>query len=149
MIGVVLFKNFWDYWINILITLTYHLHISNYIILGLQKQMLFMRCAFESRQENLTLYPFPGLKVVNIRGSNLLALDLIVIGKFITCLADHNRLLELSLRDYPLDRTGLDGLMICLPLVRTITLCARLLKDPACYYQVTLSDIRNFASVTI
>ena len=95
---------------------------------GLQKQMLFMRCAFESRQENLTLYPFPGLKVINIRGSNLLALDLIVIGKFITCLNDNNRLLELSLRDYPLDQTGLKGLMPCLPLVRTITLCARLVK---------------------
>ena len=95
---------------------------------GLQKQMLFMRCAFESRQENLTLYPFPGLKVINIRGSNLLALDLIVIGKFITCLNDNNRLLELSLRDYPLDQTGLKGLMPCLPLVRTITLSARLVK---------------------
>jgi hypothetical protein len=95
-----------------------------------------MRCAFESRQENLTLYPFPGLKVINIRGSNLLALDLIVIGKFVTCLSDNNRLLELSLRDYPLDRTGLDGLMPCMALVRTVTLCARLLKDPSCYYQV-------------
>ena len=106
---------------------------------GLQKQMLFMRCAFESRQESLTLYPFPGLKVINIRGSNLLALDLIVIGKFITCLNDNNRLLELSLRDYPLDKTGLKGLMPCLPLVRTITLCARLLKDPYCYYQIAES----------
>ena len=95
-----------------------------------------MRCAFESRQENLTLYPFPGLKVINIRGSNLLSLDLIVIGKFVTCLADNNRLLELSLRDYPLDRTGLDGLMPCMSLVRTVSLCARLLREPECYFQI-------------
>jgi hypothetical protein len=50
---------------------------------GLQKQMLFMRCAFESRQTQLNLYPFPGLKVINIRGSALLALDLIIIGNFV------------------------------------------------------------------
>ena len=49
---------------------------KDYNFLGLQKQMLFMRCAFESRQEQLTIYPFPGLKVINIRGSNLLALDI-------------------------------------------------------------------------
>merc|ERR1711997_199423 len=71
---------------------------------GLQKQMLFMRCAFESRQEKLNLYPFPGLKIINIRGSALLALDLIIIGSFVTRLADQHRLLELALRDYPLDR---------------------------------------------
>jgi hypothetical protein len=95
-----------------------------------------MRCAFESRQENLTLYPFPGLKVINIRGSNLLSLDLIVIGSFVTSLSDNNRLLELSLRDYPLDDTGLNGLMPCLPLVRTVTICARLIKDPKMYYNI-------------
>ncbi len=92
--------------------------------------MLFMRCAFESRQEQLSLYPFPGLKVINIRGCSLLALDLIIIGNFVTQMADQNRLLELSLRDYPLDRAGLLGLMPCLPLVRTVTVCARKLKDP-------------------
>ena len=75
---------------------------KDYNFLGLQKQMLFMRCAFESRQEQLTIYPFPGLKVINIRGSNLLALDLITIGSFVSRLSDNNRLLELSMRDYPL-----------------------------------------------
>ena len=75
-----------------------------------------MRCAFESRQEQLTIYPFPGLKVINIRGSNLLALDLITIGSFVSRLSDNNRLLELSMRDYPLDETGLRGLLPCLPL---------------------------------
>lgn len=100
---------------------------------GLQKQMLFMRCAFESRQERLTIYPFPGLKVINIRGSALLALDLITIGSFVSRLSDNNRLLELSMRDYPLDDQGLRGLLPCLPLVRTVTLCARRLTDPANY----------------
>jgi len=95
--------------------------------------MLFMRCAFESRQEQLELYPFPGLKVINIRGCQLLALDLIIIGAFVAALADKNRLLELALRDYPLDKAGLLGLMPCLPLVRTVTLCAVRLKDPECY----------------
>ena len=103
---------------------------------GLQKQMLFMRCAFESRQTQLNIYPFPGLKVINIRGSSLLALDLIIIGNFVAHLADNNRLLELALRDYPLDKTGLMGLMPCLPLVRTVTLCARKLSDPECYYKI-------------
>ena len=97
--------------------------------------MLFMRCAFESRQEQLTIYPFPGLKVINIRGSNLLALDLITIGSFVSRLSDNNRLLELSMRDYPLDETGLRGLLPCLPLVRTVTLCARRLYD-ASYYKM-------------
>ena len=99
--------------------------------------MLFMRCAFESRQEQLTIYPFPGLKVINIRGSNLLALDLITIGSFVSRLSDNNRLLELSLRDYPVDETGLRGLLPCLPLVRTVTLCARKLTDPACYLMMS------------
>ena len=71
--------------------------------------MLFMRCAFESRQEQLTIYPFPGLKVINIRGSNLLALDLITIGSFVSRLSDNNRLLELSMRDYPLEEMGFRG----------------------------------------
>ena len=35
---------------------------------GLQKQMLFMRCAYESQVDSLTLFPFPGLKIINIRG---------------------------------------------------------------------------------
>ena len=102
----------------------------------MQKQMLFMRCAFESRQEQLTIYPFPGLKVINIRGSNLLALDLITIGSFVSRLSDNNRLLELSMRDYPLDETGLRGLLPCLPLVRTVTLCARRLHDPSSYKMI-------------
>jgi len=104
---------------------------------GLQKQMLFMRCAFESRQEQLTIYPFPGLKVINIRGSNLLALDLITIGSFVSRLSDNNRLLELSMRDYPLDETGLRGLLPCLPLVRTVTLNARVLWNPAMYLMIS------------
>lgn len=108
----------------------------DYNFLGLQKQMLFMRCAFESRQEQLTIYPFPGLKVINIRGSNLLALDLITIGSFVSRLSDNNRLLELSMRDYPLDETGLRGLLPCLPLVRTVTLCARRLHDPSSYKMI-------------
>ena len=95
-----------------------------------------MRCVFESRQTRLSLYPFPGLKVINIRGCSLLALDLIIIRTFVSHLADNNRLLELSLRDYPLDKTGLLGLMPCLPLVRTVTLCARKLTDPDCYYRL-------------
>ena len=99
--------------------------------------MLFMRCAFESRQEQLTIYPFPGLKVINIRGSNLLALDLITIGSFVSRLSDNNRLLELSMRDYPLDETGLRGLLPCLPLVRTVTLNARRLWDPAMYLMIS------------
>ena len=85
---------------------------------GLQKQMLFMRCVFESRLDKLDLYPFPGLKVINIRGSSLLALDLIIIGNFVAKLDEKNRLLEMALRDYPLDRTGLLGLIPCIPLIR-------------------------------
>lgn len=112
------------------------MNLKNYYFLGLQKQMLFMRCAFESRQEQLTIYPFPGLKVINIRGSNLLALDLITIGSFVSRLSDNNRLLELSMRDYPLDETGLRGLLPCLPLVRTVTLCARRLHDPSSYKMI-------------
>jgi hypothetical protein len=103
---------------------------------GLQKQMLFMRCAFELRQEKLNLYPFPGLKIINIRGSALLALDLIIIGSFVTRLADQHRLLELALRDYPLDRRGLVGLLPCIPLVRTVTICLRRLIEPECYYML-------------
>ena len=106
--------------------------------------MLFMRCAFESRQEQLTIYPFPGLKVINIRGSNLLALDLITIGSFVSRLSDNNRLLELSMRDYPLDETGLRGLLPCLPLVRTVTLCARRLHDPSSYKMIGMYQ-RNIA----
>jgi len=100
---------------------------------GLQKQMLFMRCAFESRQERLSLFPFPGLKVINIRGSNLLALDLIIIGSFVTSLADQNRLMELALRDYPLDFRGLQGLLPCIPLVRTVTINMRRFNEPEIY----------------
>ena len=37
-------------------------------VVGLQKQMLFMRCAYESQVEHLTIFPFPGLKIINIRG---------------------------------------------------------------------------------
>ena len=80
--------------------------------------MLFMRCVFESRLDKLDLYPFPGLKVINIRGSSLLALDLIIIGNFVAKLDEKNRLLEMALRDYPLDRTGLLGLIPCIPLIR-------------------------------
>ena len=87
---------------------------------GLQKQMLFMRCVFESRLDKLDLYPFPGLKVINIRGSSLLALDLIIIGNFVAKLDEKNRLLEMALRDYPLDRTGLLGLIPCIPLIRYV-----------------------------
>ena len=98
--------------------------------------MLFMRCAFESRQEKLHLYPFPGLKIINIRGTTLLALDLIIIGSFVSRLADQHRLLELALRDYPLDMRGLIGLLPCIPLVRTVTICLRRLTDPKCYYML-------------
>ncbi len=101
-----------------------------------------MRCAFESRQEKLSLFPFPGLKVINIRGCALLALDLIIIGNFVSHLADHNRLLELGLRDYPLDRAGLFGLLPCLPLVRTATLCAKKLSQPDCYYALA-NELRD------
>ncbi len=34
--------------------------------------MLFMRCAYESQLDALTTFPFPGLKIVNIRGELLL-----------------------------------------------------------------------------
>ena len=43
---------------------------------GLQKQMLFMRCAYESQLEHLTIFPFQGLKIVNIRGQLLRYYDL-------------------------------------------------------------------------
>ena len=95
-----------------------------------------MRCAFESRQESLSLFPFPGLKVINIRGSNLLALDLIIIGAFVTSLADQNRLMELALRDYPLDIRGLHGLLPCIPLVRTVTINMRKFNQPEVYVKV-------------
>lgn len=110
---------------------------------GLQKQMLFMRCVFEARLQNLTLYPFPGLKVINIRGSALLSLDLIIIGNFVSSLADQHRLLELSLRDYPLDSTGLEGLMQCLTQIRTVTLCAKKLVSPANYILMADAVERN------
>ena len=81
--------------------------------------MLFMRCAYESQLEALTIFPFPGLKIVNIRGgikdkgsiggeckldymitgNALLTLDLIIINHFISRLQSDNLLLELSLRD--------------------------------------------------
>ena len=51
-------------------------------------------------------------------------------------MADDNRLLELALRDYPLDKTGLLGLMPCLSQIRTVTLCARKLTDPDCYDRI-------------
>ena len=57
-----------------------------------------------------------GPEVMGIRGPNVLALDLITIGSFVSRLSDNNRLLELSMRDYPLDETGLRGLLPCLPL---------------------------------
>ena len=76
-----------------------------------------MRCAYESQLEALTIFPFPGLKIVNIRGefqekcinthlitiifsgNALLTLDLIIINHFISRLQSDNLLLELSLRD--------------------------------------------------
>ena len=76
--------------------------------------MLFMRCAYESQLDALTIFPFPGLKIVNIRGellqegsanhvmfvgNALLTLDLIIINHFISRLQSDNMLLELSLRD--------------------------------------------------
>ena len=90
--------------------------------------MLFMRCVFESRLDKLDLYPFPGLKVINIRGSSLLALDLIIIGNFVAKLDEKNRLLEMALRDYPLDRTGLLGLIPCIPLIRWVCCAAAELR---------------------
>ncbi|CAB4065160.1 unnamed protein product [Lepeophtheirus salmonis] len=95
---------------------------------SLQKQLLFMRCAFESRHQEIDIYPFPGLKIINIRGSALLPLDLIVITHFVSNLSDNNRLLELSLRDYPIEEAGLCIILPCLPLIRTVTFCARKLK---------------------
>ena len=50
---------------------------------GLQKQMLFMRCAYESQVEQLTIFPFPGLKIINIRGNALLTLDEISTETFV------------------------------------------------------------------
>merc|ERR1719400_693162 len=87
---------------------------------GLQKQMLFMRCAYESQVDQLTLFPFPGLKIINIRGSALLTLDLIIINHFVTRLQPENQLLELSLRDQLLCASGLRALLPCLHLIRTV-----------------------------
>ena len=75
-----------------------------------------MRCAYESQLDHLTIFPFPGLKIVNIRGKKkiskvscsfngyfsgnaLLTLDLIIINHFVSRLQSDNQLLELSLRD--------------------------------------------------
>ncbi|XP_071744457.1 uncharacterized protein [Lepeophtheirus salmonis] len=103
---------------------------------GLQKQLLFMRCAFESRHQEIDIYPFPGLKIINIRGSALLPLDLIVITHFVSNLSDNNRLLELSLRDYPIEEAGLCIILPCLPLIRTVTFCARKLSNPEIYKKI-------------
>ena len=46
--------------------------LHRFMFLGLQKQMLFMRCAYESQVEHLTIFPFPGLKIINIRGETIL-----------------------------------------------------------------------------
>ena len=54
---------------------------------------------FITKVDQLTLFPFPGLKIINIRGSALLTLDLIIINHFVTRLQPENQLLELSLRD--------------------------------------------------
>ncbi|XP_023321296.1 NACHT, LRR and PYD domains-containing protein 12 [Eurytemora carolleeae] len=89
---------------------------------GLQKQMLFMRCVYESQVDHLTLFPFPGLKIINIRGNALLTLDLIIINHFIIRLQSDNNLLELSLRDQLLEPSGLRAILPCFHLVRTIRL---------------------------
>lgn len=89
---------------------------------GLQKQMLFMRCAYESQVEHLTIFPFPGLKIINIRGNALLTLDLIIINHFVCRLQSDNQLLELSLRDQVLEPSGLRSLLPCLHLIRTVRL---------------------------
>jgi len=89
---------------------------------GLQKQMLFMRCAYESQVEQLTIFPFPGLKIINIRGNALLTLDLIIINHFVCRLQTDNQLLELSLRDQILEPSGLRSLLPCLHLIRTVRL---------------------------
>ena len=86
--------------------------------------MLFMRCAYESQLDALTIFPFPGLKIVNIRGellqegnvdyyvmfvgNALLTLDLIIINHFISRLQSDNLLLELSLRDQVRDDFDFD-----------------------------------------
>ena len=139
IISIMCFYGFYFNWF-----ITSNLNVTYpFILTGLQKQMLFMRCAFESRQEKLALYPFPGLKIINIRGSALLALDLIIIGSFVTRLADQHRLLELALRDYPLDLRGLTGLLPCIPLVRTVTICLRRLVEPECYYMIGKQYIKS------
>jgi len=89
---------------------------------GLQKQMLFMRCIYESQVDQLTMFPFPGLKIINIRGNVLLTLDLIIINNFVTKLQSDNNLLELSLRDQIIDMNGLKSISPCLHLVRTVRL---------------------------
>lgn len=96
---------------------------------GLQKQMLFMRCAYESQVDQLTLFPFPGLKIINIRGSALLTLDLIIINHFVTRLQPENQLLELSLRDQLLCASGLRALLPCLHLIRTVRLNGRAFSE--------------------
>merc|ERR1719468_210158 len=89
---------------------------------GLQKQKLFLGCDYESQLEALTTFPFPGLKIVNIRGNALLTLDLIIINHFICRLQSDNLLLELSLRDQVLEGSCLRSLLPCLHLVRTVRL---------------------------
>jgi hypothetical protein len=37
-----------------------------------------------SKVDQLTIFPFPGLKIINIRGNALLTLDLIIINHFVT-----------------------------------------------------------------
>jgi len=37
-----------------------------------------------SQVDQLTIFPFPGLKIINIRGNALLTLDLIIINHFVT-----------------------------------------------------------------
>ena len=60
---------------------------------------LSLKDPFIVQVDQLTLFPFPGLKIINIRGSALLTLDLIIINHFVTRLQPENQLLELSLRD--------------------------------------------------
>ena len=60
---------------------------------------LSLKDLFIVQVDQLTLFPFPGLKIINIRGSALLTLDLIIINHFVTRLQPENQLLELSLRD--------------------------------------------------
>ena len=41
--------------------------------------------------------------------------------------------MELALRDYPLDFRGLQGLLPCIPLVRTVTINMRRFNEPEIY----------------